>query len=92
MTSTPYSLRLDDDVRKALEAEAKREDRPATQLAARAIKTMLTQKARKRAAIEAAMVEADKGVFISSEAMNAWVDSWDTENELPMPEADIKPE
>lgn len=41
----------------------------------------------KRAAIEAAVEEADKGRFISSEAMNAWIDSWDTDEELPVPTA-----
>ena len=35
--------------------------------------------------------EADKGVFISEEAMNAWVDSWDTDNESPPPKPDISP-
>lgn len=93
MTTTPtppYSVRLDDDVRQSLEAEAAREQRPPAQLAARAIKQMLDAKAAKRAALEAAVAEADQGEFISSEAMSAWVESWGADNELPVPEADIK--
>ena len=91
MPTTPYSVRLDDEVRAALEAEARIEDRPAAQLAARAIKSMLDAKAAKRAMIDAALVKADAGVFVSMEATNTWVESWGTDNELPMPEPDIKP-
>ena len=42
-------------------------------------------------AIQKAKKEADKGVFISHEAMDKWLDSWGTENELPAPKADIFP-
>lgn len=35
------------------------------------------------------IAEADKGVFISSEAMLRWIESWGTENELPPPEPDV---
>lgn len=42
-------------------------------------------------AIRAAIAEADKGVFVSSEAVHRWMESWDTDNELPMPEPDIFP-
>ena len=91
MPTTPYSVRLDDEVRQALEAEARREQRPPAQLAARAIKQMLDAKAAKREALEAAITQADAGEFVSSETMTAWVESWGTDNELPVPIADIKP-
>ena len=45
-----------------------------------------------QAAIEEACIEADKGVFVSSEKFEAWVLSRGTENELPMPEPDIFPD
>jgi hypothetical protein len=35
------------------------------------------------------IAEADKGVFISAEAMHRWIESWGTENELPPPEPDV---
>jgi predicted transcriptional regulator len=90
--TNPYSIRLDDDLRKSLEKEAEIEDRPPAQLAVRAIRSMLQSKAAKRAAINSALEEADQGRFISVEAMNAWIESWDTDNELPAPKADITPE
>jgi len=85
----PYSIRLDDDLRKSLEREAAIEDRAPAQLAVRAIRSMLEAKAAKRAAIDAALKEADRGSFVSSETLNAWIDSWDTGEELPAPKADI---
>ncbi len=45
----------------------------------------------KCSAIEEAVKEADKGVFISSQAMNNWMDSWGSEKELPAAEPDIFP-
>ena len=45
----------------------------------------------KEAAIKAAVAEADKGVFVSSEAVDRWMESWGTDNELPIPEPDIFP-
>ena len=89
MSTVPFTLRLDKDLKTSLEAEAKLEDRSASYLATRAIRMMLEAKAAKRRLIEEAVAEADKGVFISEENMNAWVESWDTGNELPEPEPDV---
>lgn len=36
-----------------------------------------------------AKYEADKGIFISQEAISDWLDSWGSENELEAPEPDI---
>jgi predicted transcriptional regulator len=52
----------------------------------------LSAKEYKRQALDEAAAEADKGVFISDEAMTAWVSSWGTENELPPPEPNIFPD
>lgn len=92
MGTSPYTIRLDDELRHLLEQEALLEGRPATQLAVRAIQAMLEAKSAKRNAIDAAMDLADQGRFISSEAMNAWIESWDSERELPPPEADVLPD
>ena len=45
----------------------------------------------KREAMLKAIEDADRGIFISEEAMDRWIESWDTENELPPPEPDIFP-
>lgn len=92
MGTTPYSIRLDDDLRQMLEREAEIEERPAAQLAVRAIRAMLDAKAAKRAAIEEALEQADDGRVISAEAMNAWIESWDSGDERPVPVADTPPD
>jgi predicted transcriptional regulator len=43
----------------------------------------------RRRAIESAMEEAEKGEFISEEAMTAWFLSLGTHNELPEPQPDV---
>jgi len=91
MPTNPYTFRMDDDLRRSLEEEAQLEDRPAAQLAARAIRAMIEAKAMKRQAIDQALSEADQGQFISEAAMNSWIDSWGSDDELPMPEPDIRP-
>ena len=50
---------------------------------------MLHNRVEKRAAVRAAIEEAGKGAFISQEAMDTWIASWDSEAELPPPEPDI---
>lgn len=91
MTNSPYTIRLDETLKKALEYEAALEERPPAQLAVRAIRAMVQARQAKRDAITAALQEADKGRFISSDAMMAWIDSWDSQDEGPEPSADIEP-
>lgn len=92
MTSVPFSVRLDAETRARLAEEARRVERPASQVAQRAIERYLASQDAFRRMVEEAVEEAKAGVFISSEAMNAWVDSWGTETELPPPEPDIFPD
>jgi predicted transcriptional regulator len=58
----------------------------ASSLANKAIETFLAARAAKRSQIEAALADAEKGEFISGEALDRWIDSWGTEAELPAPE------
>jgi predicted transcriptional regulator len=92
MATVPFSLRIDPEIKAQLTQEAEMADRTPSYLANQAIKIFLQAKTAKRKAIEKAVEEADKGIFISEGAVNAWVDSWGTENELPVPEPDIFPD
>ena len=92
MSKTPFSMRLDDALRKALEDEAEIAQRSPAQFAEHAIRAMLDAKAAKRAAIASALDEADRGYFISADAMTTWIESWDTADERPIPIADITPD
>lgn len=88
MSTTPYTIRLDDKLRKDLEREAALDDRPPAQLAVRAIRAMVEARQAKRTAIETALAQADQRDFISHTAMTAWIDSWDTDDESPAPGPD----
>lgn len=84
-------MRMDARTKSALEAEAKLRDRSAAYVVKEAIEELLDRRAYKRESLIAAIEEADKGVFISEEAMDKWIESWDTDDELPPPAPDIFP-
>ena len=90
MKTKRLSLRIDANLKKDLEREARREERSVSYLAVKAIESMLRERAEKRTVIRAAVSEADEGAFISQEAMDAWVSSWDENSELPPPEPDVQ--
>ena len=79
MANERLSLRIDADLKKSLEREARREERSASYLAVKAIEAMLRSRIEKREAIRAAVAEADKGGFISQDSMDEWVSSWDAD-------------
>jgi predicted transcriptional regulator len=83
------SVRLERDVLNELEEEARRLHVSAEQVANEAIRAYLDNQSLKREAIREALAEADKGVFISGDAMHRWIESWGTANELPPPEPDV---
>jgi len=91
MASTTFSFRLSDEIKTRLETEAALEERSAAYVVQKAVEEYLDTKEYKRECLREAIAEADKGVFISEEAMDAWVESWGTDGELPMPEPDIVP-
>ena len=90
MATERLSLRIDANLKKSLEEEARRERRSASWLAIEAIEALLRGREEKRAAIRAALDEADRGVFISRDAMDAWISSWDSDPAVPPPEPDIR--
>ncbi len=92
MATSPFSIRLDAKLKGRLEKEAKRRNRPVGFVANRAIKIYFEQLDRLSRELEEASAEADKGVFVSSEAVHAWMASWGTDKELPPPEPDIFPD
>ena len=85
------SLRIDTSLMRSLEVEAKRQRRSPSRLAGEAIETMLLNCAEKRAAISAAIDEAEEGPFVSEKAMNDWVASWGRGSETRAPERAVLP-
>lgn len=91
MPTIPYTLRIDPELKLRLEAEARREKRSSAFILQQAAAEYLDRRERLHATIAALEAEADKGVFVSEEAVTAWVESWDTDDELPEPSPDIMP-
>lgn len=91
MPSVQLSVRMDPNIKMRLENEARLEDRSASYIIQKALDQYLSVKERRRQDLDDAIAEADKGIFVSGEAVERWVLSWDTEGELPEPEPDIFP-
>lgn len=83
------ALKIDDDTKQRLEAEAHWQEQSEAQVAADALKSYLDRQEHFREAIEAAAAEADKGVFISSEAMLKWVEDLFDGKKTPPPRPDV---
>ncbi len=83
--SATLTIRVDQNMKDRLEAAAKQQKRSKSFLAGEAIEEYLAvqewQERRIREAIEA----ADRGELIPHEEVMAWISSWETDNELPMP-------
>ena len=89
MATVEFSIPMDQDIKTRLDREAELEDRSAGYLAQKAIDAFLRQKEHLRKVVQDAEAEAEQGEFISGDAMHAWVDSWDSEDELTPPVPDI---
>ena len=89
MGEVPLSLHVDAELKKKLEDEARSQNISADDLVERAIESYLEIRESEREILRQRIAEADKGVFISGEAMHRWIESWGTEDELPPPEPDV---
>lgn len=89
MGSQTFSLRIPDDIKEDLELVSAMTKRSQASVALEAISRDVAARAKQMRMIAEAKEEAEKGEFISHEAMESWVDSLGTDNELPRPEPDI---
>ena len=92
MTATPYSVRLAPETRAKLEKWAERQERPVSFLVQKALDNYIEELEHHHRNMTEAEAELDRGVFTSWAKVKTWLDSWDTDNELPMPEPDIFPD
>ena len=89
--SVPVTFRIDEAEKAELDRVAKELDRPPSAIVARAVRAYLAHRRDRIDDLREAVREADKGVFISSQAIHGWLESLDTETPLPFPEPDIFP-
>jgi predicted transcriptional regulator len=85
MSSSTFTVRVDTAAKKRLEKLAKNTGRSRSFLAAEAINEYLDINEWQVAGIKAAIESADRGELVPHDQVKAWVNSWDSDNELPMP-------
>jgi RHH-type rel operon transcriptional repressor/antitoxin RelB len=88
MASTPFSIRIEDEVRDKLEKICTLTERSKAYITSKAIEEYVERNSWKVEALKQAKKEAAKGEFISHDAMGEWINSLGTDNELPAPEVD----
>jgi len=84
--AVPVSVRLQPEINEELARVATTMDRPKSWVIERAVKDYLELQAWQLAAIDAGIADADAGNLVPHEDVVAWVKSWGTDDELPMPE------
>jgi len=92
MSDATFSVRIPDDLRQEVDALARANKRSRSFLVKEVLQAYVDEQKAYREAIEAAIREADEGIFISGGAVDKWLASWGTDNVLPMPEPDIFPD
>jgi predicted transcriptional regulator len=91
MASTSFTLRMDNDLKARLEAQAQAEDRSAAWLAQTAIAELLERREWKRQAVEEGETEYRTGKLVDGDAVHRWLASIGTEGELPEPTFESSP-
>jgi RHH-type transcriptional regulator, rel operon repressor / antitoxin RelB len=89
MSNAMFTVRLPDELKAELELLAKATNRSKSYLATKAIADYLQRNAWQIKELQLALQEAEKGEFVSEEAVDAWLDSWGMENELAPPLVDV---
>jgi predicted transcriptional regulator len=89
MANDRITIRVEPELKQWFEEQAKRKDRSVGYLVSKAMEQTKRASEARDQMIRDAMAEADKGVFVSQEAVHKWMDSWDSETELPFPEPDV---
>ena len=89
MASDRITIRVQPELKQWFEEQAKRKDRSLGYVVVQSMEQTKRSTEAHDQMIRDAMAEADKGVFVSQEAVHKWMDSWDSENELPLPEPDV---
>ena len=89
--SSTFSVRLPDDLRRAVDDYARSTKRSRAFVIKEAVSGFMEEQSAYHAAIDEALAEEDTAGFVSGEAVIEWLESWGTDNVKPSPEPDIFP-
>jgi len=85
--SATITIRVSKSVKDRLESLARETKRSKSSLAAEGISTFVDLEERQIEGIKKALTSIDAGLGIAHDDVEAWVASWDTDDELPAPKA-----
>jgi predicted transcriptional regulator len=85
---TPLTVQLDPAISVRLATVAEALDKPESWVVEQAVKDFVAVQEWQLAAIQDGIAQADAGRLIPHEEVVAWVRSWGSPDELPMPECD----
>lgn len=87
-SSAPFSFRIDNQLKQQVDELCELTERSKAYVATKALEEYVSRHKWKAEAIKKAKAEAQKGEFISQDAMMQWANALGTDNELPAPEVD----
>lgn len=87
-----FSVRLPEELKSEVDRFAALTKRSRSFVIKEAVASYMEEQRAYLEALDEAIAEADKGIFVSGEAVDAWLRSWGTDNVLPTPEPDIFPD
>ena len=87
----PVSIQLEDQNKAYIDLFAKMTKRSRSVVINEAVSAYLKDHIQYLDQLNDAVAEAESGYGHSSEQMHAWMKSWGTENELPVPTPDMTP-
>jgi predicted transcriptional regulator len=89
MPSISFTLRMDAGLKQQLEAQARLENRSAGYVLQRAAEEYLGRQRAFADMLDRLEAEADKGAFVSGEAMTTWFGALDHDVDTPPPAPDV---
>jgi RHH-type rel operon transcriptional repressor/antitoxin RelB len=90
MASTVLSVRVPEELKEQLDYLSRSTKRSRAYLAAEALGDYVKRNAWRAQELHAAIKEADKGIFVSHEAMVEWADALGATNEIAPPKTDVR--
>lgn len=90
MASTVLSIRVPEELKEQLEYLSRSTKRSKAYLATEALGDYVKKNAWRAKELHEAIQEADKGMFVSHEAMVAWADSLGADKEVAPPRPDFR--
>lgn len=90
--NTLVSVRLPDDLRQEVDEFARLTRRSRSFVVKEALSAFIEEARAYRQAIDEASAEADRGIFVSGEAVDEWLASWGSTEGREVPQPDIFPD